>query len=99
VTGGAGLALVQMSLVEQWYPALLAVRAGDGLSEVAARIGVSRQTVRPDAIAVWKGGRPSDSAAGSAHFGPQHALVRFRFESLIMLSQRNRSFSLHRLES
>lgn len=90
---------MQMSLVEQRYPALLAVRAGDGLSEVAARIGVSRQTVHPDAVAVWQGGRRSDSAAGSAHFGPQHTLIRFRFESLITLSQRNRSFSFHRLVS
>jgi transposase len=39
------LALVQMSLVEQRYRAVLAVRAGDRVSEVAARIGVSRQTL------------------------------------------------------
>jgi hypothetical protein len=38
------LALVQMSLVEQRYRAVLAVRAGDRVNEVAARFGVSRQS-------------------------------------------------------
>jgi transposase len=39
------LALEQMSVVEQRYRAVLAVRAGDRVSEVAAQIGVSRQSV------------------------------------------------------
>jgi transposase InsO family protein len=39
------LALVQMSLVEQRYRAVLAVRAGERVSEVAVRAGVSRQMV------------------------------------------------------
>jgi transposase InsO family protein len=39
------LALVQMSIVEQRYRVVLAVQAGDRVSEVAARSGVSRQSV------------------------------------------------------
>jgi transposase InsO family protein len=39
------MALVEMSLVEQRYSAVLAVRAGDPVREVAARVGVSRQSV------------------------------------------------------
>jgi transposase InsO family protein len=39
------LALVQMSVVEQRYRAVLAVQAGDRVSEVAAKVGVSRQSV------------------------------------------------------
>jgi transposase len=34
-----------MSLVEQRYQAVLAVRAGDRVGEVAAKAGVSRQAV------------------------------------------------------
>jgi transposase InsO family protein len=39
------LALVQMSVVEQRYRAVLAVQAGDRVIEVAAQLGVSRQSV------------------------------------------------------
>jgi transposase len=39
------LVLVQMSVVEQRYRAVLAVLAGDRVSEVAARCGVSRQSL------------------------------------------------------
>ncbi|KAB1159199.1 IS481 family transposase [Micromonospora sp. AMSO12t] len=39
------MALVELSIVEQRYRAVLAVQAGDPVVEVAARIGVSRQTV------------------------------------------------------
>jgi transposase InsO family protein len=39
------LALVELSIVEQRYRAVLAVRDGDPVVEVAARVGVSRQTV------------------------------------------------------
>jgi transposase InsO family protein len=45
VVGGPGLALVDMSKVEQRYRAVLAVQAGDRVSEVAWRLGVSRQSV------------------------------------------------------
>nr|WP_319018791.1 IS481 family transposase [Microbispora sitophila] len=40
-----GLALVDLSVVEQRYRAVLAVLAGASVSETAAQIGVSRQTV------------------------------------------------------
>jgi transposase InsO family protein len=39
------LVLFQMSVVEQRYRAVLAVLAGDRVSEVAAKLGVSRQSV------------------------------------------------------
>jgi transposase InsO family protein len=42
---GPGLALVGMSVVEQRYQAVLAVLAGDPVVDVAAKIGVSRQSV------------------------------------------------------
>src|SRR3954471_15308825 len=42
---GPGLALVGMSIVEQRYQAVLAVLAGDPVMEVAAKVGVSRQSV------------------------------------------------------
>ena len=45
VVGGPGLALIEMSKVEQRYRAVLAVQAGDRISEVAHRLGVSRQSV------------------------------------------------------
>jgi transposase len=45
VVGRPGLALVEMSIVEQRYQAVLAVLAGDSVVEVAARAGVSRQSV------------------------------------------------------
>ena len=40
-----GLALVQLSVVEQRYRAVLAVLAGEPVVEVAVRHGVSRQSV------------------------------------------------------
>jgi transposase InsO family protein len=40
------LALVELSVVEQRYRAVLAVRAGESAGEVAAHFGVSRQTVQ-----------------------------------------------------
>ncbi|MFJ6200012.1 helix-turn-helix domain-containing protein [Micromonospora sp. NPDC092111] len=43
--GRPGLALVGLSIVEQRYRAVLSVQAGDPVVEVAARDGVSRQTV------------------------------------------------------
>lgn len=39
------MALVELSIVEQRYRAVLAVQAGEPVVEVAARIGVSRQTI------------------------------------------------------
>lgn len=39
-----GLALVELSVVEQRYRAVLAVLAGATVSEVAREVGVSRQT-------------------------------------------------------
>jgi transposase InsO family protein len=42
---GPGLALVELSKVEQRYRAVLAVQAGDRVGEVAAMVGVSRQSV------------------------------------------------------
>ena len=64
------MALVDMSVVEQRYRAVLAVQAGEPVIEVAARLGVSRQTrarlAGPvSATAGWPGwrtgrtGRPS----------------------------------------
>lgn len=43
--GRPGLALVELSIVEQRYRAVLAVLAGATVTEVAAQLGVSRQTV------------------------------------------------------
>jgi transposase len=43
--GGPGLALVELSVVEQRYRAVLAVLAGVSVVEVAASAGVSRQSV------------------------------------------------------
>jgi transposase len=43
--GRPGLALVEVSVVEQRYRAVLEVRAGVPVTEVAARAGVSRQSV------------------------------------------------------
>lgn len=40
------MALVELSVVEQRYRAVLAVQAGEPASQVAARLGVSRQTVQ-----------------------------------------------------
>jgi hypothetical protein len=39
------LALVELSIVEQRYRAVLAVEAGATVSEVARQVGVSRQTL------------------------------------------------------
>jgi transposase len=39
------LGLVKLSIVEQRYQAVMAVKAGDPVIEVAARIGVSRQSL------------------------------------------------------
>jgi transposase len=39
------LALVEMSVVEQRYRAVLEVQSGANVTEVAERFGVSRQTV------------------------------------------------------
>ncbi len=39
------MALVGMSIVEQRYQAVMAVLAGDPVTEVAAKVGVSRQSV------------------------------------------------------
>jgi transposase-like protein len=39
------LALVELSVVEQRYRAVLAVEAGATVSEVARQVGVSRQTL------------------------------------------------------
>ena len=39
------MALVGMSIVEQRYQAVLAVLAGDPVVEVAAKVGVSRQSL------------------------------------------------------
>src|SRR5215831_7767721 len=43
--GRPGLALVEVSVVEQRYRAVLEVRSGLAVTEVAARFGVSRQSV------------------------------------------------------
>ena len=43
--GRPGLALVALTVVEQRYRAVLAVEAGERVVDVAARLGVSRQTV------------------------------------------------------
>lgn len=43
--GGSGLALVNLSVVEQRYRAVLAVERGEPKIVVAAQFGVSRQTL------------------------------------------------------
>jgi transposase len=43
--GRPGLALVALSVIEQRYRAVMAVLDGAGVSEVAAEVGVSRQSV------------------------------------------------------
>ena len=43
--GRPGLALVALSVVEQRYRAVVAVMGGAGVTEVAAGLGVSRQSV------------------------------------------------------
>jgi hypothetical protein len=40
---GPGSVLVELSVVEQRYPAVLAVLAGESVTNVAAQVGVSRQ--------------------------------------------------------
>lgn len=42
---GPGSVLVELSVVEQRYRAVLAVLAGESVIEVAAQVGVSRPTV------------------------------------------------------
>jgi hypothetical protein len=42
---GPGSVLVELSVVEQRYRVVLAVLAGESVIEVAAQVGVSRQTV------------------------------------------------------
>ena len=44
-SGGPGSVLVELSVVEQRYRAVLAVVAGESVTSVAARVGVSRQTL------------------------------------------------------
>lgn len=59
--GRPGLALVELSVVEQRYRAVLAVLAGATVTEVAARFGVSRQTVSG-----WKSRYAATGLAGLA---------------------------------
>jgi hypothetical protein len=40
------LALVALSVIEQWYRAVTAVLDGARVSEVAVEVGVSRQSVQ-----------------------------------------------------
>ena len=42
---GPGSVLVELSVVEQRYRAVLAVLAGESVTSVAAQVGVSRQSV------------------------------------------------------
>jgi Homeodomain-like domain len=44
-SGGPGSVLVELSVVVERYRAVLAVLAGESLTEVAAKVEVSRQTV------------------------------------------------------
>ncbi|RZB18353.1 IS481 family transposase [Streptomyces sp. F001] len=55
------MALVELSVVEQRYRAVLAVLAGATVTEVAARLGVSRQTVSG-----WKSRYAASGLAGLA---------------------------------
>jgi transposase InsO family protein len=57
--GRPGLALVELSVVEQRYRAVLAVLAGATVTEVAASLGVSRQTVSG-----WKSRYEASGLAG-----------------------------------
>ena len=59
--GGGGLALVEVSVVEQRYRAVLNVKAGMPVTEVASRAGVSRQSVH-SSIRLIKQGRPGGLA-------------------------------------
>ena len=59
--GRLGLALVELSVVEQRYRAVLAVLAGATVTEVAAQLGVSRQTVSG-----WKSRYEASGLAGLA---------------------------------
>lgn len=59
--GRPGLALVELSVVEQRYRAVLAVLAGAPVTEVAASLGVSRQTVSG-----WKSRYEASGLAGLA---------------------------------
>jgi transposase-like protein len=47
MAAGPGLALVDLSVDEQRYRAVLEVRAGVSVSEVAVRCGMLRQSVHP----------------------------------------------------
>ncbi len=55
------MALVELSVVEQRYRAVLAVLAGATVTEVAAQLGVSRQTVSG-----WKSRYEASGLAGLA---------------------------------
>ena len=44
-SSGPGSVLVELSVVEQRYRAVLAVLAGESVIDVAAQVGVSRQTL------------------------------------------------------
>jgi hypothetical protein len=44
-SGGPGSVLVELSVVEQRYRAVLAVLAGESVTSVAVQVGVSRQSV------------------------------------------------------
>lgn len=55
------MALVELSVVEQRYRAVLAVLAGATVTEVAASLGVSRQTVSG-----WKSRYEASGLAGLA---------------------------------
>ena len=52
------MALVDLSVVEQRYRAVLAVQAGEPAVGVAAQWGVSRQTVQNWLCRYREGGRP-----------------------------------------
>lgn len=59
--GRSGLALVELSVLEQRYRAVLAVQAGEPATVVAAHVGVSRQTVQN-----WLGRYREQGLAGLA---------------------------------
>ncbi|HET6919341.1 MAG TPA: helix-turn-helix domain-containing protein [Jiangellaceae bacterium] len=44
-SGGPGSVLLEFSVVEQRYRAVLAVLAGESVTSVATEVGVSRQTL------------------------------------------------------
>ena len=58
------MALVELSVVEQRYRAVLAVLAGATVTEIAAQLGVSRQTVSG-----WKSRYEAEGLAGLADRG------------------------------